>query len=83
MTESETYEVPIELAGIIYIYNPPDVAKLGAAPADAAAAPAAGHRPCRCSTSSRCPSRPAAEPRLGFRQRRANAEHVEQSTRRR
>ncbi len=37
MTESETYEVPIELAGIIYIYNPPDVAKLGAAPADAPA----------------------------------------------
>ncbi len=50
-TETETYEVSIELAGIIYIYNPPDVAKLGAAPADpaaaapalpAAAAPAAG-----------------------------------------
>lgn len=39
-TETETYEVPIELAGIIYIYNPPDVAKLGAAPADPAAAPA-------------------------------------------
>jgi hypothetical protein len=42
MTESEIFEVPIELAGIIYIYNPPDVAKLGAAPADAAAAPAGG-----------------------------------------
>ena len=42
VTETETYEVPIELAGIIYIYNPPDTAKLGAAPADAPAAPAAG-----------------------------------------
>lgn len=40
--ETETFEVPIELAGIIYIYNPPDVAKLGAAPAEAAAAPPAG-----------------------------------------
>ena len=28
-TESDSYEVPIELAGIIYIYNPPDAAKLG------------------------------------------------------
>jgi hypothetical protein len=34
--------VPVEISGIIYIYNPPDTAKLGSgeAPADGAAAPA-------------------------------------------
>ncbi len=36
-TESESYEVPIELAGIIYIYNPPDAAKLGGQPAASSA----------------------------------------------
>ncbi|HEY2894313.1 MAG TPA: hypothetical protein VGJ16_08875 [Pirellulales bacterium] len=28
-TESESYELPVEIAGIIYIYNPPDRSKLG------------------------------------------------------
>lgn len=37
-----SYDVPVEISGIIYIYNPPDTAKLGSgeAPADGAAAPA-------------------------------------------
>ncbi len=35
------YDVPIEIAGIIYIYNPPDTAKLGADEPDAAAPPSA------------------------------------------
>ncbi len=37
-----SYDVPVQICGIIYIYNPPDTAKLGSgeAPADAAAAPA-------------------------------------------
>lgn len=41
-TESESYEVPVEIAGIIYIYNPPDKSKLGGGePAAAPGAPAA------------------------------------------
>lgn len=60
-TETETYEVPIELAGIIYIYNPPDVAKLGAAPADAAAAPPAG-APAGGAPAAGAPAAPAAAP---------------------
>jgi hypothetical protein len=31
MTESEAYSVPVELLGIIYIYNKPDLSKLGGA----------------------------------------------------
>ncbi len=36
-----SYDVPVQICGIIYIYNPPDTAKLGSgeAPADATAAP--------------------------------------------
>jgi hypothetical protein len=41
-TESESYELPVEIAGIIYIYNPPDKSKLGGGePAAAPGAPAA------------------------------------------
>ena len=41
--ERSTYDVPVEICGIIYMYNPPDSAKLGietaeGAPADGAAA---------------------------------------------
>jgi hypothetical protein len=60
--ETETYEVPIELAGIIYIYNPPDVAKLGAAPADAAAVPVVG-APAAPAPAAAAPS--AAAPAAG------------------
>jgi hypothetical protein len=37
-SESESFEVPIELAGIISLYNPPDMTKLGETPPTATAA---------------------------------------------
>lgn len=40
-TVQESYDVPLELNGIIYLYNPPDAAKLGS-PAATAGAPTAG-----------------------------------------
>jgi len=63
-TETDTYEVPIELAGIIYIYNPPDVAKLGGAPADAGAAPVPGAPPVPGAAPVR-PAVPVAKPAAG------------------
>jgi hypothetical protein len=41
-SESEFYEVPIELVGIIYIYNPPDMTKLGSQQGGSSAAGAGG-----------------------------------------
>jgi hypothetical protein len=41
-SDGESYEVPIDVAGIIYIYNPPDTAKLGSGQPAAAGQPAAG-----------------------------------------
>jgi hypothetical protein len=41
-SESNPNDVPIELSGIIYIYNPPDAAKLGSEAAEGAAPAATG-----------------------------------------
>jgi hypothetical protein len=41
----ETYEVPIEISGVIYMYNKPDLSKLGGDAAAAGAAPAPAATP--------------------------------------
>jgi hypothetical protein len=43
--EGESFDVPIEVAGIIYIYNKPDTTKLGAEPAQGDAQPGAPAAP--------------------------------------
>jgi len=40
--ETPTYDVSVELFGLVYIYNPPNASKLGAAQTAGAGAPAAG-----------------------------------------
>lgn len=40
--EAPTYDVGVELFGLVYIYNPPNESKLGATQTAAGAVPAAG-----------------------------------------
>ena len=66
--ESGTFDVPVEIYGVIYIYNPPDREKLGTGAASAekpaeAAAPAAPAQPPRASRAMPAAPPPAAPPR--------------------